>query len=343
MHRDWNRRLRYVRRHWKDLFHSNGRPRADPRTPGYMSMFLLWGNSPDFAKAEADTRRRFRAFARKGTFDRRLRGWWPRDDKRSRRWAERRQLRGGRAAQSSPLPACTTLPRHVDRSSGRPVQQCLSPTKRVVSWPRRFSRTRCEQQHRRPGGIRGYTMRASCAAFLNLPKSKSKSKRRRRSTPASVPRRYVAGLDAADERRQREALRRSRRAYRRGKRVGRPTNLKSFRSRESPHVRRAKRLYNVDSVGASKEYAKATGCTRSGLARIVRKGAGAYFSSGSRPNQTAQSWGRARLASATTGGNAARYDMHILEETCGPASRALRLARRSVRNRPPPRPRKTRL
>jgi len=64
------------------------------------------------------------------------------------------------------------------------------------------------------------------------------------------------------------------------------------------------------------------------LSEIVRKGEGAYYSSGSRPNQTPQSWAYARLASAITGGKAAKVDYHILEKGCKPDSKALKLAKK---------------
>jgi len=75
----------------------------------------------------------------------------------------------------------------------------------------------------------------------------------------------------------------------------------------------------------------ATGCSQKALAKIVNKGAGAYYSSGSRPNQTAQSWGIARLASAITAGKAAAVDYTILERGCKPSSKALRLAKTARR------------
>jgi hypothetical protein len=74
--------------------------------------------------------------------------------------------------------------------------------------------------------------------------------------------------------------------------------------------------------------AKKTGCTLAALKHIVKKGEGAYYSSGSRPNQTPQSWGLARLASAVTGGNAAIADYAILQQGCDPTKKALKLARR---------------
>ena len=79
----------------------------------------------------------------------------------------------------------------------------------------------------------------------------------------------------------------------------------------------------------SVELAKKTGCSIDVLKKIVNKGEGAYFSSGSRPNQTAQSWGYARLASTITGGKASAIDFSILEQGCNHNSRALKFAKKS--------------
>jgi len=86
-------------------------------------------------------------------------------------------------------------------------------------------------------------------------------------------------------------------------------------------------MYKVDKVVPNKELAKKTGCTLKTLKDIVRKGEGAYYSSGSRPNQTAHSWAYARLASAITGGKASLVDIHLLRKGCDPrTSKALKLA-----------------
>jgi hypothetical protein len=45
---------------------------------------------------------------------------------------------------------------------------------------------------------------------------------------------------------------------------------------------------------------------------ILAKGRAAYASSGSRPNVSAEAWARARLASALTGGKAAKVDKELL-------------------------------
>jgi len=64
----------------------------------------------------------------------------------------------------------------------------------------------------------------------------------------------------------------------------------------------------------------------------VNKGEGAYYSSGSRPNQTPQSWGLARLASSITAGKAAAVDYHLLKQ-CDHRKKAFRLARLSRKNK----------
>ena len=63
------------------------------------------------------------------------------------------------------------------------------------------------------------------------------------------------------------------------------------------------------------------------MKKILKKGQGAYYSSGSRPGQTSHSWGIARLASSITCGKAAAIDYNILEEGCKKNSKALKLAK----------------
>ena len=51
--------------------------------------------------------------------------------------------------------------------------------------------------------------------------------------------------------------------------------------------------------------------SQKGIDEILDKGRGAYFSGGSRPNQTPQSWSRARLASVIMNGPARKVDIKI--------------------------------
>ena len=65
------------------------------------------------------------------------------------------------------------------------------------------------------------------------------------------------------------------------------------------------------------------------LNEIVKKGEGAYYSSGSRPNQTAKSWGLARLASSITGGKSAAVDYAIIKRGCNHKKKAFIMANKS--------------
>jgi len=140
-----------------------------------------------------------------------------------------------------------------------------------------------------------------------------------------IPYRYLPRqLSTKDRDKQRRGIQRSRRLYRQGIYVPRPHV--TFHSIPSKHVVKAKALYGVDHIGPTRALAKASGCPVSVLKDIVRKGEGAYYSGGSRPNQTAQSWAMARLASALTGGKSAKVDFHLLKK-CKHTQKAYRLAR----------------
>jgi hypothetical protein len=134
-------------------------------------------------------------------------------------------------------------------------------------------------------------------------------------------------LSRRDKTRQRKELTKSRKLYKQHKYYTRKA-VKSFTSKPSKHLVRARKLYGVDHIKPTRELSKQTGCSLKGLRQIVRKGEGAYFSSGSRPNQTAQSWGRARLASSITGGNASAVDFHIINKECSHDKQAYRLGQK---------------
>ena len=50
------------------------------------------------------------------------------------------------------------------------------------------------------------------------------------------------------------------------------------------------------------------------MEEVIMKGKGAYFSAGSRPNQTPMSWGKARLASVLVGGASRKIDKKIVDK-----------------------------
>ena len=92
-------------------------------------------------------------------------------------------------------------------------------------------------------------------------------------------------------------------------------------------------MYNINQATPSNLLAQKTQCKKIGLVKIMKKGQGAYYSSGSRPSQTAHSWGIARLASALTGGKASGIDLDILKTYCKPNAMPLRLAQSTKQGR----------
>jgi len=123
-----------------------------------------------------------------------------------------------------------------------------------------------------------------------------------------IPKKYTRGLSRRDRNRQVRNIRTARKNYKKKKYINRP-KLKSHKKRESGWTAKFhKRHPNAKTVP---EIAKATGIPSKALNAVKRKGMGAYYSSGSRPNQTAQSWGKARMYSYILGGPARRVDREI--------------------------------
>lgn len=146
-----------------------------------------------------------------------------------------------------------------------------------------------------------------------------------------VPMRYLpTTLSKKDRIKQKRMLMRSRKLYKKHQYYTRKP-LQSYKHKTSKHIKDAQRIYKIENITPNAKLAKATGCSISALKQIVRKGEGAYYSSGSRPNQTAQSWGLARLASSITGGKAAAVDYNILTTGCDHGKRAFNLATKSRR------------
>lgn len=146
-----------------------------------------------------------------------------------------------------------------------------------------------------------------------------------------VPVKYLPPqLTRKDRKKALRGLLKARRSYKKDKYIDRP-KLRSYRSRPSKHVRNAKAIYKVDVIKPTKILAKKTGCNIKALRDIVKKGEGAYYSSGSRPNQTAQSWGYARLGSAITGAKSAAIDWHIIRHGCKKSGKAYKLAKKALK------------
>ena len=148
-------------------------------------------------------------------------------------------------------------------------------------------------------------------------------------TKVKLPTKYLPSLNKKkDTQKQVKMLMKSRKQYKKGDFFTRK-KLDSYTSKPSKHVENARKIYNVQNITPNINLARKTGCSVSALKQIVRKGEGAYYSSGSRPNQTPQSWGLARLASSITAGKAAAVDYDILEKGCDHKKKAFILAKKS--------------
>jgi hypothetical protein len=142
-------------------------------------------------------------------------------------------------------------------------------------------------------------------------KKKKKKKERRPVDPSAglrgrnrrISLKYVPkSLTESDKRLQIQSI----------KRQERRPKVDSFQSKRSPFVKSFEDKYGykinqLDKI--DKQIIK-----RAGIEKILAKGKGAYYSSGSRPNQTAESWSLARLAGVIMGSPARKVDQKIWDE-----------------------------
>ena len=115
-----------------------------------------------------------------------------------------------------------------------------------------------------------------------------------------IPKKYTAGLSKADKKKQIKSIKEG---------TKRP-KLKSFKSKPSTFTEKFKKKYGNKSIDwISKNIIK-----KKGIELIKKKGIGAYYSSGSRPNQTPASWWKARLYSVIMNGPARKVDKKIWDQ-----------------------------
>jgi hypothetical protein len=145
----------------------------------------------------------------------------------------------------------------------------------------------------------------------------------------NFPIRYVPkNITRKDKQKQINMLIKSKKLYKNHKYYTRK-NISSYKNIKSKHLLNACKIYNIQNIMPNKELSLKTGCKISALKKIVNKGEGAYYSSGSRPNQTPQSWGLARLASSLTSGKSAAVDYDIIKKGCNHKKKAFILANKS--------------
>lgn len=124
----------------------------------------------------------------------------------------------------------------------------------------------------------------------------------------SLPKKYYSNLSVKDKKKQLRSLKKSQKSYENGKYLTRD-KLKSFKSKKSSWTQQFHKLY--PNAKTLKQISEVTGIPRPALSAVKKKGMGAYYSSGSRPNQTPESWGLARMYSYILGGPTRKIDDHI--------------------------------
>ena len=127
----------------------------------------------------------------------------------------------------------------------------------------------------------------------------------------TFPKKYTAKLSRKDKKKQLSQLKRLKKAYSQGKYLDRP-KLKSYKKKESGWTAKFHKLY--PEAKSIKQISKAVSIPEKALKEVIKKGKGAYYSSGSRPNQTASSWGKARMYAYILGSPTRKVDHHITEK-----------------------------
>ena len=114
----------------------------------------------------------------------------------------------------------------------------------------------------------------------------------------NVPASYIKGLNEADKKKQIKSIF-----------EGKERPKTDFKSKRSGWAKKFEDKYKHKI--SDKEWIHKNIITRTGQKKIIDKGMGAYFSSGSRPNQNPTSWGLGRLASVILNGPSRRKKKDI--------------------------------
>lgn len=141
-----------------------------------------------------------------------------------------------------------------------------------------------------------------------MTKKKTKRRTNKNKKTKNIPKKYTNKLSTKDKKKQLKNIERSKKSYKRGVYVDRP-KLKSFKNKKSQWILKFEKKYNHKIT--DQNFIHNNIISKKGQNLILKKGRGAYYSSGSRPNQTSSSWAYARLASVIIGGPARKVDKNI--------------------------------
>jgi hypothetical protein len=119
-------------------------------------------------------------------------------------------------------------------------------------------------------------------------------------TKEGIPKKYLpSSLSKSDRKKQLESIKKG---------TVRP-KVESFKSKRSGFARKFEEKFNKKIT--DENWIDKNIISKEGQKQILAKGRGAYFSGGSRPNQTPSSWAYGRLASVIMGGKARKVDKKI--------------------------------
>jgi hypothetical protein len=123
--------------------------------------------------------------------------------------------------------------------------------------------------------------------------------RRVAKTKEGIPKKYLPkSLSPEDRKKQLESIKKG---------TDRPKV--DFRPKRSSHCEKFEKKYGFKISNLNRVYKEII--SKKGVDEIKKKGIGAYYSGGSRPNQTPESWWKARLCSVIMNGKARKVDMDI--------------------------------
>ncbi len=117
----------------------------------------------------------------------------------------------------------------------------------------------------------------------------------------NIPSKYLTGLKGKERQQQIKSIF-----------EGKDRPKTSAKSKRSQWVSKFEKRYGTTIT--NKSFINKMIITRAGIEKILSKGRGAYYSGGSRPNQTPDSWAYARLASVIMNGPARKVDKEIWEK-----------------------------
>lgn len=123
-----------------------------------------------------------------------------------------------------------------------------------------------------------------------------------------LPKRYISGLKGSEKTAQIKSIFESKE---------RPQT--SFKSRKSNWTQKFSQVYGkkIDKMEGGRTLENISNVTNIPLGAIKavnKKGMAAYYSGGSRPNQTPESWGKARVYSYIMGGNTRLVDTEVTKK-----------------------------